>query len=60
MPDEYIFYTDIIHRMSLLQKTKIKYDSVGIHCSVKDIMKAQFVLGLDKGFHFYIATKVGK
>ena len=40
-----------------ITENKDKIHSVGIHCSVKDIMKAQFVLGLDKGFHFYMQPK---
>ena len=39
------------------EDNKDKIDSVGIHCSVKDIMKAQHVLGLDKGFHFYMEPR---
>ena len=40
-----------------ITENKDKIHSVGIHCSVKDIMKAQHVLGLDKGFHFYMEPR---
>ena len=60
MPDEYIFYTDIIHRMFSSEENKDKIHSVGIHCSVQDIMKAQHVLGLDKSFHFHMEPRLGK
>ena len=40
-----------------ITENKDKIHSVGIHCSVKNIMKAQHVLGLDKGFHFYMEPR---
>ena len=40
-----------------LTDNKDKIHTVAIHCSVKNIMKASFVLDLEKSFHFYVEPK---